>query len=122
MTTWTPARRDSDVPVGINVAWGAAAIVVTGFVAATVPARHTDARLVVVAVTVGLFALLTGDALAAAAIVALGWLVDNGFLVDRFGQLEWHGSADAVRLAVLMAVAGLGLLAARRRRPADPPS
>ena len=116
MTTWTPTRRDPDVPVGINLAWGAVAVVVAGFVAATVPARHSDARLLVVAVTVGLFALLTGDARAAGAVVALGWLVDNGFLVDRFGQLAWHGNADLLRLAVLVTVAGLGLLVARHRR------
>lgn len=56
------------------------------------------------AVTVGLIAYWCRP-LAGAATAALGWLALNGFVVDGVGQLRWHGSADAVRLAVLFGVA-----------------
>jgi hypothetical protein len=36
---------------------------------------------------------------------ALGWLMFNGFVVDQFGALAWHGRSDAVRLGTLLAIA-----------------
>jgi hypothetical protein len=56
------------------------------------------------AVLVGLIAYWC-RLLAGAATAALGWLALNGFVEDNAGQLQWHGSADAVRLAVLFGVA-----------------
>jgi hypothetical protein len=38
-------------------------------------------------------------------VAGTGWLLVNGFIVDDFGLLAWHGLADAVRLGVLAAVA-----------------
>jgi hypothetical protein len=35
----------------------------------------------------------------------LGWLALNGFVVNSFGQLNWHGDADAVRLGCIVLVA-----------------
>jgi hypothetical protein len=45
-------------------------------------------------------------------------LVVNGFLVDRFGELSWHGTADVYRAVMLILAGVLGLLiaAVRRRR------
>lgn len=41
----------------------------------------------------------------------LAWADLNGFLVDRGGDLRWHGRADAYRLLLLVAVGlGAGLL------------
>jgi hypothetical protein len=42
----------------------------------------------------------------------LGWLALNGFVVNSFGQLNWHGDADAVRLGCIVLVA-LGASGAR---------
>ncbi len=36
---------------------------------------------------------------------ALGWLMFNGFVVDQFGALAWHGRSDAVRLGTLLVIA-----------------
>jgi hypothetical protein len=36
---------------------------------------------------------------------ALGWLMFNGFVLDQSGTLGWHGSSDALRLSILLAVA-----------------
>jgi nitroreductase len=41
----------------------------------------------------------------AVAAAGIGWLFVTGFVVDRLGELTWHGSADAVRLLLLVAAA-----------------
>jgi K+-sensing histidine kinase KdpD len=67
-------------------------------------------------IAVVVFGALFGGRLAVACAAGLAWLVVNGFLVDRFGELSWHGPADVYR-AVMLAVAGLlGLLIASVRR------
>jgi hypothetical protein len=35
----------------------------------------------------------------------VGWLMFNGFVVNQFGELRWHGATDATRLAVLVTIA-----------------
>jgi hypothetical protein len=42
---------------------------------------------------------------------ALGWLMFNGFVVDEYGALGWHGRSDAVRLGMLLAIAVVTSLA-----------
>jgi hypothetical protein len=42
---------------------------------------------------------------AALAAAGLGWLMVNGFFVDRYGELGWHGAGDLVRLGVLVGTA-----------------
>jgi len=37
----------------------------------------------------------------------LGWLMLNGFVVNQYGALAWHGNSDAINLAVLVGVAVL---------------
>jgi hypothetical protein len=68
-------------------------------------------RFAVMVVAVAGFAALTAGVRNVAAIVLLAWLVVNGFLVDRFGDLAWHGRADVVRAVLLVAAGGLGLAA-----------
>jgi hypothetical protein len=92
-------------PTGINVGAGSVAVVATASAAALIPVEHTAWRFAVVATVVGLFAVATGDGRATAATAALGWLVVNGLLVGRLGELTWHGSPDLARLIVL-ALAG----------------
>ena len=109
-----PAVTSSDnaTPVGINVAVGAVAIVVAAFVAAAIPPVDGGWRWALLAAGVGGSAALTVDGPAVAAVVGLAWLVGNGFLVDRAGELSWHGWADFYRLLVLLAAGAAGLLAA----------
>jgi hypothetical protein len=102
---------DDAAPVGINVASGAVAIVVAAFVAAAIPLVDGGWRWAILDVVVGGFAALTADGPALTAVVGLAWLVGNGFLVDRAGELSWHGWADASRLLVLIAAGVAGLLA-----------
>lgn len=54
----------------------------------------------------------------------LAFLMLNGFAVDQYAVLRWHGSADAVRLIVLLGCAGAvsvtrELQLRHRRRTAD---
>jgi hypothetical protein len=96
-------------PTGITTGVGGLAVVVAALVAALIPVPHTGWRFAVVAGVVGLFATLTRDEWAVAAVAALSWLVFNGFLVNQMGDLSWHGSPDLLRLMLLVLIGGSGL-------------
>jgi hypothetical protein len=36
-------------------------------------------------------------------------LVVNGFLIDRLGELSWHGSSDLYRMLLLLVCGAFGL-------------
>ena len=97
-------------PLGISATMGAVVVVIASFVAAAVPGADPGLRLALVAAAVGGVALATPDppALGVVLIVAFGLL--NGFLVNRLGDLSWHGAADVRRLAVLVLAAACGLV------------
>jgi hypothetical protein len=96
-------------PAGINLATGTAMVVAAALVAAPIPTTYAGLRFTVVALAVGLFAALTRDRLALVGVAVLGWLVVNGFLVDRLGELSWHGSADLNRMLLLVVSGTFGL-------------
>jgi hypothetical protein len=75
-------------------------------VAAVVPRSAPVSRLVVVAVAVGAYGAVIGGRAAVASTAGFGCLFYEGFLVNEFGDLAWHGPGTAVRWAVLGA-AGL---------------
>ncbi len=103
------ARADDATPVGIDVAVGATAVVIAMFVASAIPRAQPGWRCALVALAVGVFAATTVDLPAVAALVPGTWMVMDGFLVNRLGDLSWHGSPDAYRLLALIAAGGLGL-------------
>jgi hypothetical protein len=119
-TTWfgRPAQLDDDTgtPVGINVAVGAAAITTALFAASVVPIVDPQWRCAVVAGALGLFAAVTVDWVAVSAVVLPTWMVMNGFLVNRLGDLTWHGWADLDRFLALVAAGGIGLAVGAARR------
>ncbi|TDO39664.1 hypothetical protein C8E87_3359 [Paractinoplanes brasiliensis] len=43
----------------------------------------------------------------------LGCLLFNGFLVNRFGELTWHGEAEVWPVVVLAGTAGVGVAVRR---------
>ena len=119
ISVWRPAvtSRDDATPAGINVAIDVVAIVAVAFVAAAFPPVDGGWRWAILAAGVGGCAALTIDSPAVVAVVVgLAWLVGNGFLVDRAGELSWHGWADFYRLLVLLAAGAAGLLTARLGR------
>jgi hypothetical protein len=101
---------DRDVPLGINVAAGSIVVVVAGFVSAAVPPTAGAVRLGLFALALGLFAATTVDPLAVLLVGVLGFAVVDGFLINRLGELTWHGAADVSRLWVLLAAAVSGLV------------
>ena len=108
-------RAAARTPVGVNVGVGAALIVAGALVAAGVPAAHRAWRLDLVVVAVAVAAAVTADHLAMAAVVPLAWLVANGFLEDRSGELAWHGSTDLYLMLLLVVAAAIGLAAGEAR-------
>ena len=103
------AERAARTPLGLNIGVGAAAVVAAALVAAAVPAPHEVWRWEAVAAAVAVAAAATVDRAAMAAVVPLAWLVTDGFLENRLGQLTWHGSTDLSLMLLLLAAAGLGL-------------
>ena len=96
-------------PVGINIGVGAVVVVAAALVAAAVPESAPAVRFAVVAVAVGGLAAVTVDQVAVAFVAGLAFLVANGFLVNRLGELSWHGGADIARLGAVVMVSALGL-------------
>jgi hypothetical protein len=103
-------------PAGINLAAGAAAVTAAALVAATLPASQPGWRFALIAVAVAGSAAVTMDQRALAGVVLLGWLVANGFLEDRLGELSWHGSSDIWWMMILVFAAVLGLAAGEAYR------
>jgi hypothetical protein len=105
--------------VGLTIAGGVTALVGAALATSLTPSRDSMLRVGLVAVALAAFAAYTGEPLAMAALVPLAWLIVNGFLVDRYGELAWHGWADVYRAVVLAAasVVGLAVFARRRKAP-----
>jgi MFS family permease len=118
--TFAPTAWERDrTPVGLTIAGGVTMLVGAALVTSLTPSHDSVLRVGLVAVALAAFAASTGEPLAMAALVPIAWLVVNGFLVDRYGELAWHGWADVYRALVLAAasVAGLALSTRLRKEP-----
>jgi len=112
---------DPRLPLALTLALGFA---ITMAAAAVLTAVRTHVALGVMTVTVLVLAWWStvGGAVLSA---GLGWLMLNGFVVNQYGALAWHGDSDVINLAVLVGVAVLTAvvrsvqlsLHASRRRP-----
>ncbi len=102
-------------PLGISVGLGTVAVLVTVFVGALVPVHLAGVTWALLAAVVAGFAAWAADVAAAVLVAALTFLVANGFLVNRQGELSWHGAADLHRGALLLTAAAVGLVVARVR-------
>ena len=112
-------RTDGPHP-GLHIGFASAALVVATAVASSWPGSAGMWRLLPAATVV----LLTGVFGAAASTVAAvgvgAWLLTVGFLVNQSGVLSWNETSDIYRLAIIAAVAALGLaVGAYRRRIRD---
>jgi hypothetical protein len=92
--------------VGVMLWGGLGAIDVTHALAAPAVVQVT----VVVLLVAGLSRHVPRPA--ALLVAGTGWLLVNGFVVDSFGLLAWHGAPDAARLGLL---GGVAMLAGGRR-------
>jgi hypothetical protein len=100
-------------PTGILIGLGALTVVAGGLIASTAPGAW---RFGIVVAAVAVFAALALDLVAVPVTVVLAWLVVNGFLVDRFGELSWHGRPDIYRAGMLVVAGALGQGVGRARR------
>lgn len=114
--------RVARTPVGIHVAAGAASVMVATVVAANLPASAGDWRLAPLAAALAVFAALTVDPAAAGAVAVLAYLLTIGFLVNEYGVLTWHGTADMYRLFEIAGSAGAGVALGALRRWSRQPS
>jgi hypothetical protein len=110
-------RDEAETPAGILIAIGAVTVVAAAALAGEVPVADSGLRLAVMAAAIAAYAAFSVDIVAVAAVVPLAWLVQDGFLLDRYGVLVWRGWSDVARLGLLVAAAlvGLGIGALRRR-------
>jgi hypothetical protein len=100
-----PVRRRTSTPVGIALAFGTAGMTAAAIIASVIPAADTGWRFGIVAATLFVFAAVSLDQRALAGVALIAFLITNGFLEDRFGQLSWHGSKD-IWLGLLLIIAG----------------
>jgi hypothetical protein len=105
------ARPKPATPIGVSVAIGASLVIVAAFVASAIPNGFAALRFGVIAAAVFGYAACSRMPRAIGIVALIGLLISNGFLEDRFGQLEWHGSADIWRVLLLVVSGALGLAA-----------
>jgi hypothetical protein len=93
-------------------------MVVAAMAAATI--TGVSARLAVIAVAVAAYAAASTGVLAAAVTAGLGYLVFNGFLLNRYGELSWSGRASASQVVILALAVGGGRALRWLRRIRNP--
>lgn len=98
-------------PLGIRLGVGVVALVFGTALADSIPGHGFAWRFGAIAMVVAVFAGATVDWVATAAIVIVGWLIADGFVQNRLGDLSWSRSVD-LRLAAVLVGAGAGGLAA----------
>lgn len=97
-----PAGRDT--PVGISLAVGLLAVGVARVFAAAAPRSEPVLRWSLVVAAVGGYAGAVVGFRSGVFLAVSGFLIFNGFVADSSGDLSWHGSTDAERLATVFLV------------------
>lgn len=98
-----------EFPFGIYLGIGAAAVVVMTTVAAVLPAHDSAARLAVPLAAVVGCALVIPDARACFVVAVIAYLLFNGFLVNRYGELTWAGVSGLWEPAAFLIAASTGI-------------
>jgi MFS family permease len=106
---WPTSRDEDRCPTGIAIALGAAVLIGVAFISAAFPPAPAP-RLALLVVAVALFAALSGDGPAALAVAGLAWPIGNGFLVNRYGGLSWHGRLDTGFVLSLLIAVSVGMV------------
>jgi hypothetical protein len=100
-------------PTSFCVAAGYVTVIVACFAATIFPPSAGTERLLMLAVVIAGFSAIVRDTTAAVVTAGLALLFYLGFLVDRYGELRWHGGVDVERAAVLLAAALIGISVGR---------
>lgn len=101
-----------------EVRWPRELLVTAGFVSAVagcllaslaLPPGDPTGRVVLLAISLGVFATWAVDPLAVLATAGMGWSFATGFLVNQHGELALTGWPDLWRLALLMTAGAIGI-------------
>lgn len=104
------------VPFEFGLAIGALVMVVAALIdSAAFSSGHPTARLVVIALAAALFSAVVADWRSGLPVAVVGYLVFNGFLANRYGELGWHGPTGMRDAAVIVSAATVGWIAGRWR-------
>jgi hypothetical protein len=96
-------------PFGINLGAGVVALVFGTALADALPVHGLGWRFGAIAAVVAIFAAVTVDWAAATALAVIAWLVANGFVQNREGDLAWNPRVDLGLAAMLAVAAVVGL-------------
>jgi hypothetical protein len=115
-TRGQPTRQpDEDrCPTGLTLAGGALVVVGVAALAALL-AQTPGPRLGLLTAAVLVITAVTGDARAAIGVSVMAWAVGNGFLVNRLGELSWHGRLDTWFVIGLLSAVSIGMIIADTR-------
>ncbi|GIF97640.1 hypothetical protein [Catellatospora citrea] len=103
-----PADETQATPFGINLALGAVVVCVSTILAGAFVTEEPG-RLMLAAAVTGVFAAVVADTRASLLTGLLGFLLFDGFLVNRFGELSWDGVTTLFNLTVFGVAVGVGL-------------
>jgi hypothetical protein len=104
------------VPFGINLAIAVVPTVVAVIASAAIPLAHPAWRLVPPCAVLLVAAAGTVDIVAGAVAGLVGFLLVDGFLVNRLGELSWHGMSDVDRATAIALCVGCGWVVGAVRR------
>jgi hypothetical protein len=109
------------VPTELGIAAGFATVATACLIITwLLPPPATTARFIVLCAVLVSFGAIVRNLAAALATAGMALPFYLGFLLDRLGELHWHGQVDLARLAALLAAAAAGTVAGRlitRARP-----
>jgi hypothetical protein len=98
------------IPFEFGLAAGSLAVVVAALIdSAAFSPDHRDARLAVMAAVVAAFCAVAGWR-SGLPVAAVGFLLFDGFLANRYGELTWDHKAGPGALGVIALAAALGLV------------
>jgi hypothetical protein len=101
--------RSGTCPLGIALAAGFATAAIGCLLASLAsPPDEPAPRLLALALIIAAFAATVRNLTAALLTAGIAWSMYLGFLVDRAGELQWHGGVDLVRLGTLVLAALVG--------------
>jgi hypothetical protein len=107
------ARSGYDrTPFELGIPLGALTMVVAALIdSAAVAPRHEGARIAVIAAAVAIFCALVGEWRSGVATALVGYLLLDGFLLNREGDLTWSHTSSPYAVAAVAVAAVAGMLA-----------
>src|SRR5262245_17062154 len=112
------ARRGR-IPFEFGIAAGSVAMIVVALIdSAAFSPHHTGDRLAAMAVAIVIFSIV-GRWQSALPVAAVGYLLYDGFLANRYGELTWDHQTGARAIGVIALAVALGLTIGRLRSSLD---